>query len=144
MSKFSENVRKYIYQTLSADSDNLILLVTDICHLAAPPKVKPPLIIFNRIPGAIGYAAANNLVFEKDLWLIKTAVSDDDSKTDSPDTLAEKILSRVDELLNGTSFSAANSEILLIRRKSEMPAYVENLTDGDVRHFGAFYEVTSG
>jgi hypothetical protein len=143
MSLFSENVREKIYQTLSGDSE-LKAFVTDICHLAAQPKAKLPLIIFNRIPGAIGYAAANNLVFERDLWLIKAVVSDDDSKTESPDSLAEKILILVDALLNGTSFSMTNSEILLIRRKSEMPPYKENLTDGDIRHFGAYYEVTSG
>jgi len=143
MSVLSETVRRQIFEVLSTDLILNELTPGDFHHQVAPQGTASPFVVYFRSSNLATYAFANNLVFEKDLWMIKALAESDAASSVSPEQQVEDVLSRIDTLLNGMSFTLEGATILLMRRIGDITPYIEQVSaDQVVHHHGSMYEVT--
>lgn len=144
MSQLSELVRTKIYSVFSADSALNALTPGGYHHLVAPQGTVFPYVVFNQASNVPNYAFRNTLVCEEDIWQFKARVSTSALTNQSPQARAEAILTRVDQLLNGQTFSLSGATILALTRKSGIPPFAEPQS-GDEMIFthGSNYEVTT-
>lgn len=151
MSAISEKVREALYAKMNVSS--VTTLATGGIHYQLAPEhatttgtetaaaeTDYPFIVFRRYPAQVHYALGNNLVGERDEWLIKALVDEDSSATLEPPALAEDILTAVETAI-GTTLTLTGNTARRVRRVREMPDYVEQLSDRQVWHHGFFLEV---
>lgn len=134
MSAISEKVRTALYAKMNV-SGVTSLATGGVYYKVAPANASFPFVTFTRIPVGVEYALANNLVGERDLWLIKAVVDEDSSTTLSPPALAEDILTAVETAI-GTTLTLSGNTVRRVRRISEIPDFIEDLNDRQIWHHG--------
>lgn len=139
MSAISEKVRTALYAAMNV-SGVTTLATGGIHYKVAPETAEYPFVTFTRIPVDVHYAMANNLVGERDLWQIKALTRKGNHASLSPPALAEDILTAVETAI-GTTLTLSGNTVRRVRRVSEIPDYIEDLTDGPVFHHGFNLEV---
>lgn len=96
-----------------------------------------PYTVYSRIPADVVYALGNNLVGERDQWLIKALTEDE---TQSGPELAEDILTAIETAI-GTTLTLSGNTVRRVRRVREMPNYIEKVSDRVIYHHGFFLDV---
>lgn len=139
MSALSEKVRVALFAKLNVAG--VTSLATGGVHfMNAPEEAARPFVVFSRVPADVHYAMANNLVGEKDRWLIKAVTDEDSSTTKEPQELAEDILEAAETAI-GTSLTLTGATTRRVRRVAEIPNYNEKETDRYIYHHGFWLEV---
>jgi hypothetical protein len=139
MSAISEKVRTALYAALNV-SGVTSLASGGIHYKIAPEGTETPYVVFNRFPAQVHYGLGNNLVGERDEWLIKALTDEDSSTTKEPSELAEEILTAAETAI-GTTLTLTGNTVRRVRRVREMPDYLEPLGDRVIWHHGFFLEV---
>ena len=145
MSAFAEQIRNAIYTKLNVSSVTTTWATGGVHYKVAPPDAAQPfrLVVFDRVPGTVEYALGNNLVGERDLWLIKAIVEQDSSAAYEPTFLAETILTACNNAIGGT-LSPTIGTVSMARRKSDMPPIITDQGDRQIWQLGYFLEVYVG
>ena len=134
MSVLSEKNRTAIYAKLNvAPVTNLA--IGGVYFRKAPARTVFPYVIFDRIPKAVGYALAGNIVYESDWWSIKAL-------TETNAEQAEKILAACEAAIS-EKLNLSGAVSLFARRRMDLPNYAEVLTDIEIYHHGFYLEVYS-
>lgn len=145
MSTFSENVRSALYTKLNVSGVTSIFATGGVHYKVAPPDATQPyrLVIFDRVPGTVDYALGNNLVGERDLWLIKAITEQDSSTAYEPPFLAYQILAACETAIGGT-LSPSSGTVSIARRRSDMPPFIKDQGDRQIWHLGFYLDVYVG
>jgi len=139
MSAISEKIRTALYAALNVS--NVTTLATGGIHfMTVKDGTAMPYLVLTRIPAEVDYALANNLIGERDLWLIKAVVDKDSSTTLSPPSLAEDILTAAETAI-GTTLSISGNTTQRVRRTGEIPNFIEQAGDRAIYHHGFYLDV---
>lgn len=139
MSAISEKVRTALYAAMNVS--NVTTLATGGIHfMVAKDQTALPYIVFSRVPASVDYAFANNLIGERDLWLIKALTDKESSTTLSPQSLAEDILTAAETAI-GTTLTLSGNTVQRCRRVSEIPNFIETVGDRPIYHHGFYLDV---
>lgn len=140
MSSISEKVRIALFAKLNV-SGVTTLATGGIYHKKAPESANMPFVVFHRqTQKDVLYALGGNAVGEWDWWLIKALMDEDSSQTKEPEALAEEILTACETAI-GNSLTLSGNTVRLVRRKMDIPDYIERLGDRDIHHHGFYLEV---
>lgn len=129
MSAISELTRQAIFTKLNV-SGVTTLATGGVYYKAIPAGTTGPCVVFSRIPGSVDYALANNLMGERDGWMIQAVVDDDDDGGSGlePPQLAEQILAQCEIAIGGT-LTIAGHTVSIARRRNDLPPITNDQSD---------------
>ena len=139
----STPVRRALYGKLAGDTTLNNLLgapapgyAKNIYHQQAPEDAAFPFVILQKQAGTPMEAFGDPSAIDTDVWMVKAV--DRDTTAD----LAESVAARIIALLNDTTLSIAGSNLLYLRRQSDVE-YPE-VTDGVFyQHIGALFRLVT-
>lgn len=111
-------------------------LASGIYYGQAPIDATYPLIVFQRVPGDVDRAFAENLIGERDRWWIKSYSDLESSNTQSPQELNETILSAAETAIG---LSVGTSQRCV--RVADLPELLETVNDRTIWMNGFQLEV---
>ena len=139
----STPVRRALYGRLAGDTTLTGLLgvpapsyAQAIYHEQAPPGAVHPFVIFNKQSGIPTDTFGLPTALQDDTWLVKVI-----DRSNSADN-AEAASARITELLNDAPLSISATELLYLRRTSDLE-YSETADGVLYRHAGALYRVVT-
>jgi hypothetical protein len=139
VSAISEKVRTALFAKMNVTA--VTSLATGGVHFVqAKEGTAIPYVVFTRLPVDVHYALANNLVGERDVWLIKALADKDSHSLKSAPSLAEDILTAIETAI-GTTLTLTGNTVRRVRRVREIPNYTEKVTDRIIYHHGFHLEV---
>jgi hypothetical protein len=139
MSAKSEKVRTALFGKLNVSA--VTSLAKGGVHWGIAPETVDTInfVTFSRVPVSRDFALGNNLVGERDQWMIKAIVDEDAVTNKEPSQHAEEILTAAETAIGG-ALTISGGEVHMARRVRDIPAYREDLNDRHIWHHGFILE----
>ncbi|HMW02615.1 MAG: hypothetical protein K1Y36_10320 [Blastocatellia bacterium] len=127
-------LEKWIYLTLSSDSEIVRAIEKRVFAYIAPQAAIYPLVIFNLQASSDVQGAGVERIQTRAIYTIKTV------SLGNPDASTRTVLDRIDALI-GRAVHAPLDGLLFSARRTQTLRYVEAVGDIRYHHHGGMYEI---